>query len=75
MLDAKSTAAIEDLIADLRSSYTIVVVTHNLQQAARLIDECAFFLHGELIEQNSTEAIFSNPRQAETERYLTGRVQ
>lgn len=72
-LDPISTSKIEDLIADLKKSYTIVIVTHNMQQAARVSDRCAFFLHGELVEFGKTEQIFSMPRDQRTEDYITGR--
>ena len=72
-LDPISTAKIEDLIADLKKSYTIVIVTHNMQQATRVSDRCAFFLHGELVESGETEQIFSVPRDKRTEDYITGR--
>lgn len=72
-LDPISTSKIEDLIADLKKSYTIVIVTHNMQQAARISDRCAFFLHGELVEYGQTERIFSMPRDKRTEDYITGR--
>ncbi len=72
-LDPKSTAKIEDLIFELRGRYTIVIVTHNMQQAARVSDNAAFFLKGKLIEVDSTEVVFTNPAQRETEHYITGR--
>ena len=72
-LDPISTSKIEDLIADLKKSYTIVIVTHNMQQATRVSDRCAFFLHGELVEAGETEQIFSVPRDKRTEDYITGR--
>lgn len=72
-LDPKSTAHIEDLIGELRSDYTIVIVTHNMQQAARVSDETAFFYEGSLVEFSSTKRIFTNPRQKQTEDYITGR--
>ena len=72
-LDPISTSKIEDLIADLKKSYTIVIVTHNMQQAARISDRCAFFLHGELVEYGQTEQIFSMPVDKRTEDYITGR--
>ncbi len=72
-LDPISTAKIEDLIADLKKKYTIVIVTHNMQQATRVSDKCAFFLSGELVECGDTEQIFSMPRDKRTEDYITGR--
>jgi phosphate transport system ATP-binding protein len=72
-LDPISTSKIEDLIADLKKNYTIVIVTHNMQQATRVSDKCAFFLHGELVESGDTEQIFSMPRDKRTEDYITGR--
>lgn len=72
-LDPKSTAHIEDLIKELRDDYTIVIVTHNMQQAARVSDYTAFFYEGRLIEFGPTEVIFTNPRKAHTEDYVTGR--
>lgn len=72
-LDPISTAKIEDLIRSLREHYTIVIVTHNMQQAARISDYTAFFLSGELIEYGPTRDIFTNPRDKRTEDYITGR--
>lgn len=72
-LDPISTAKIEDLIQELKESYTIVIVTHNMQQAARVSDKTAFFLSGELIEYNDTETLFSIPKDKRTEDYITGR--
>ena len=72
-LDPISTSKIEDLIADLKKTYTIVIVTHNMQQALRISDRCAFFLHGELVEYDQTDQIFSMPRDKRTEDYITGR--
>ena len=72
-LDPISTSKIEDLIADLKKTYTIVIVTHNMQQALRVSDRCAFFLHGELVEYDQTDQIFSMPRDKRTEDYITGR--
>lgn len=72
-LDPISTSKIEDLIADLKKSYTIVIVTHNMQQALRISDRCAFFLHGELVECGQTDQIFSMPQDRRTEDYITGR--
>lgn len=72
-LDPASTARIEDLIDELKQNYTIVIVTHNMQQAARVSDQTAFFCHGRLVEVGSTKQIFQNPTQKETEDYITGR--
>ena len=72
-LDPKSTQAIEDLIAELKRDYTIVIVTHNMQQAARVSDQTAFFFEGRLIESGPTEQIFRKPREKQTEDYITGR--
>jgi phosphate transport system ATP-binding protein len=72
-LDPISTSKIEDLAAELKKRYTIVIVTHNMQQAARISDKTAFFLHGEIVEFNSTESIFSMPHDKRTEDYITGR--
>jgi len=72
-LDPMSTAKIEELIEDLSEKYTIVVVTHNMQQAARISDQVAFFLMGELIEMDKSGKIFTNPSDKRTEQYITGR--
>ncbi len=72
-LDPKSTAAIEDLIFELKSNYTIVIVTHNMQQAARVSDQTAFFYEGHLVEVGSTTDMFTNPGEKKTEDYITGR--
>ncbi len=72
-LDPASTARIEDLIFELRDKYTIVIVTHNMQQAARVSDQTAFFYQGELIEVGSTNELFTNPARKQTEDYITGR--
>lgn len=72
-LDPQATAKIEDLIAELRGHYTIIIVTHNMQQAARVSDMTAFFCEGRLVEYNETEKIFTNPSVQETEDYITGR--
>jgi phosphate transport system ATP-binding protein len=72
-LDPIATGKIEDLIAQLQSSYTIVLVTHNMQQAARVSYRTAFFCLGELIEYDTTSKIFSNPSNKQTEDYITGR--
>ncbi|MBY6277640.1 MAG: phosphate ABC transporter ATP-binding protein [Symbiobacterium thermophilum] len=72
-LDPISTAKIEELIRELRAQYSIVIVTHNMQQAARISDYTAFFLSGELIEHGPTGTIFTNPKDQRTEDYITGR--
>jgi phosphate transport system ATP-binding protein len=72
-LDPISTAKIEDLIRELKEKYTIVIVTHNMQQAARISDRTAFFYLGELIEYEKTTEIFTNPQNKQTENYITGR--
>ena len=72
-LDPISTLKIEDLMEDLKKKYTVVVVTHNMQQAARVSDETAFFLVGEVVEKDLTGNIFSRPKDKRTEDYITGR--
>ena len=72
-LDPISTSKIEDLMADLKKDYTVVIVTHNMQQATRISDKTAFFLLGEMIEYGETEQIFSMPKDSRTEDYITGR--
>ena len=72
-LDPISTSRIEDLVTELKKQYTIIIVTHNKQQAARISDTTAFFLLGELVEYGSTDDIFSCPRDKRTEDYITGR--
>ena len=72
-LDPISTSKIEDLAVELKSRYTVIMVTHNMQQATRVSDKTAFFLMGELIEFGDTEQIFSNPKEKKTEDYITGR--
>lgn len=72
-LDPISTAKIEELIADLKKNYTIVIVTHNMQQAARISDYTGFFFLGELVEFSETSNIFTNPKDKKTEDYVTGR--
>lgn len=72
-LDPISTSKIEELAMQLREKYTIVIVTHNMQQAVRISDNTAFFLLGELIEYGNTEQIFSQPGNKKTEDYITGR--
>lgn len=72
-LDPISTSKIEDLILELKKNYTIVIVTHNMQQATRISDKTVFFLLGEIIEANDTETLFSMPKDKRTEDYITGR--
>ena len=72
-LDPISTSKIEDLAVQLKEKYTIVIVTHNMQQAVRISDSTAFFLLGELVEYGGSEQLFSNPRDKRTEDYITGR--
>jgi len=72
-LDPISTLRIEELITELKESYTIVIVTHNMQQAARVSDYTAFFLNGELVEVNRTDELFTKPQDKRTEDYITGR--
>ena len=72
-LDPGSTLAIEELMNELRHQYTIVIVTHNMQQASRCSDETAFFFEGQLIEMNDTQSIFTNPANKRTEDYISGR--
>ena len=72
-LDPIATSKIEELIFDLKEQYTIVIVTHNMQQAARVSDYTAFFWMGQLIEYDRTDKIFTAPRQKLTEDYVTGR--
>ncbi len=72
-LDPISTLQVEELITYLKRQYTIVVVTHNMQQAARIADRTAFFLHGHLVEEGETQQLFTHPRKKETEDYISGR--
>lgn len=72
-LDPISTSKIEDLAMELKNEYTIIMVTHNMQQAARISDKTAFFLLGEVIEYDETEKLFSTPQDKRTEDYITGR--
>ena len=72
-LDPISTLKIEDLAVELKEKYTIVIVTHNMQQASRISDKTAFFLTGDVVEYGDTEQIFSNPKEKKTEDYITGR--
>jgi phosphate transport system ATP-binding protein len=73
-LDPIATAKIEDLLVDLKRDYTVVIVTHNMQQAARVADKTAYFYLGELIEYGDTEQIFEKPQKKLTEQYITGRM-
>lgn len=72
-LDPISTLKIEDLAVELKKKYTIVIVTHNMQQASRISDKTAFFLTGDVVEYGDTMQIFNNPREKKTEEYITGR--
>lgn len=72
-LDPISTLKIEDLAEELKDKYTIIIVTHNMQQASRISDKTAFFLHGEVVEYGETSQIFNNPKEEKTEDYITGR--
>lgn len=72
-LDPRSTVRIEDLMSELREEYTILIVTHNMQQAARVSDYTAFFYEGHLVEFGATNRLFSTPREKQTEEYITGR--
>lgn len=72
-LDPISTAKVEELIHELKKEYTIVIVTHNMQQAARVSDKTAYFYMGEMIEYDNTKKIFTNPTQISTQNYITGR--
>ena len=72
-LDPVSTMRVEELMLELKENYTIVIVTHNMQQAARISDECGFFYLGRLVEFNRTAALFTNPAEKQTEDYVTGR--
>ena len=72
-LDPKSTSRIEDLIDELRGNYTIIIVTHNMQQAARVSDFTAFMYLGEMVEYGDTDKVFTNPDAKQTEDYITGR--
>ena len=72
-LDPISTAKVEELIHELKEQYTIVIVTHNMQQAARVSDKTAFFYLGQMVEFDDTKKIFTNPEKVETQNYITGR--
>ena len=73
MLDPISTLKVEELVQDLKSKYSIIIVTHNMQQAARISDKTAFFLNGYVNEFDNTDKIFSNPADKQTEDYISGR--
>ena len=72
-LDPISTSSIEELLHDLKKNYTLVIVTHNMQQAARVSDKTAFFYLGELVEYDETKKMFTNPSDQRTQNYITGR--
>ena len=72
-LDPISTAKVEELIHELKSEYTIVIVTHNMQQASRISDKTAFFYMGQMVEYGVTKLIFTNPEKEQTQNYITGR--
>ena len=72
-LDPRSTASIEDLIFELKANYTIIIVTHNMQQAARVSDVTAFFYQGHMVEMGNTQQLFTKPKEKHTEDYITGR--
>lgn len=72
-LDPISTMKIEDLLGEIKKDYTIIIVTHNMQQATRISDKTAFFLHGKIIEFDETQKLFSMPKNKKTEEYITGR--
>ena len=72
-LDPASTARIEDLIFELKENYTIIIVTHNMQQAARVSDQTAFFFEGKLVESGPTQQLYTRPSIKQTEDYITGR--
>jgi phosphate transport system ATP-binding protein len=72
-LDPLSTSKIEELITELKEKYTIIIVTHNMQQAARVSDRTAFFYLGEIVEYGKTSEVFTNPKEKQTENYITGR--
>ena len=72
-LDPISTLKIEDLMVELKKKYTVVIVTHNMQQAARISDKTAFFLLGEMVEFDTTDKMFSMPKDKRTEDYVSGR--
>ena len=73
MIDLVENARVEELMLELKENYTIVIVTHNMQQAARISDECGFFYLGQLVEYNRTPTLFTNPAEKRTEDYVSGR--
>jgi phosphate transport system ATP-binding protein len=73
-LDPISTLTIEELISDLKTQYTVVIVTHNMQQAARVSDYTAFVHMGKIVEYDDTDSMFTSPKQVQTEDYITGRI-
>ncbi|HEX7358170.1 MAG TPA: ATP-binding cassette domain-containing protein, partial [Ignavibacteriaceae bacterium] len=72
-LDPISTATVEELFKELKKNYTLIIVTHNMQQAARVSDKTAFFYMGELVEYGETKQVFTNPKDERTQNYITGR--
>ena len=72
-LDPISTATVEELFKELKKNYTLIIVTHNMQQAARVSDKTAFFYMGELVEYDETKQMFTNPTDQRTQNYITGR--
>ena len=72
-LDPGSTMKVEELMSELKKNYTVVIVTHNMQQAARVSDKTGFFMLGELVEYNDTKKMFLNPDKVQTQNYITGR--
>jgi len=72
-LDPISIATVEGLFTELKKNYTLVIVTHNMQQAARISDKTAFFFSGELVEYGDTDQVFTNPSDKRTQQYITGR--
>jgi phosphate transport system ATP-binding protein len=72
-LDPVSTSTVEELFHELKNNYTLIIVTHNMQQAARVSDRTAFFYMGELVEYDDTKQMFTNPRDVRTQNYITGR--
>jgi phosphate transport system ATP-binding protein len=72
-LDPISTSSVEELLFELKTDYTLIIVTHNMQQAARVSDKTAFFYMGELVEFDDTKVMFTNPRDIRTQNYITGR--
>ena len=72
-LDPIATAKIEELMTEIKEDYTVIIVTHNMQQAARVSDKTAFFYVGELVEYDETKIMFTNPKDVRTQNYITGR--